>query len=166
MIGAILMQRAVRQGYSTVNRRDPDAVAELFHEDAVFEFPGETVKSGRFEGREAIREWFASWFETMPVTRFSLRHISVEHTFALTNSNVVHVEWDLEEADHDGNRYRLTGVTAFVIEGGRARSAKDYIFDQPLLARILPPKKAGMGSDVGDRPQSPARAADEKGAIA
>ena len=140
MIGALLMQRAVREGYATVNRRDPDAVAELFHEDAVFEFPGETIKSGRFEGREAIREWFANWFETMPVTRFTVRHLSVENIWAVSTSNVVHVEWDLEEGDYDGHRYQLTGVTAFVVEGGKARSAKDYIFDQPLLAKIIAPK--------------------------
>jgi hypothetical protein len=82
----------------------------------------------------------------MPVTRFTVRHISIENIFAITDSNVVHVEWDLEEADHDGNYYRLTGVTAFVIENGKARSAKDYIFDQPLLARILPPKEAGTAA--------------------
>jgi uncharacterized protein (TIGR02246 family) len=140
MIGALMMKRAAANGYAAVNRRDPDAVADLFHEDAVFEFPGETVKSGRFAGRAAIREWFASWFATMPETRFTLRHISVEGIFALTTSNVVHVEWDLEEADDIGNRYRLTGVTAFVIENGKVRSAKDYIFDQDVLARILPPK--------------------------
>mgnify|MGYP001825080865 FL=1 len=115
----------------------------------VFEFQGETVKSGRFEGRRAIREWFANWFETMPVTRFTVRHVSVENIFALSNSNVVHVEWDLEEADPAGNRYRLTGVTAFVIKGGKARSAKDYIFDQPLLAKILAPSNAETASKRG-----------------
>ncbi len=146
MIGAVLMQRAVRQGYATVNGRDPDAVAELFHEDAVFEFPGETVRSGRFEGREANREWFANWFETMPVTRFTVRHVSVENVWAVSNSNVVHVEWDLEEGDHDGHCSQLTGVTAFVVEGGKARSAKDYIIDQPLLAKIIAPKEAEAGS--------------------
>jgi ketosteroid isomerase-like protein len=164
MIGAILTKRAVRHGYATVNRQDPDAVAALFHEDAVLEFPGETVKSGRFEGREAIREWFANWFEMMPVTRFTLRHISVEDIFAITNSNVVHVEWDLEEADRDGHRYRLTGVTAFAIERGMARAAKDYIFDQPVLARILPPKAPATRDDAGDRPASRTRAADGRGA--
>lgn len=150
MIGAILIKRAVREGYAAVSRQDLDAVVELFHEDAVFEFPGETIKSGRFEGRAAIREWFASWFEMMPVTRFTLRHISVEDIFAITDSNVVHVEWDLEEADRDGNRYHLTGVTAFAIEGGKARHAKDYIFDQPLLAKILPPKAVATGAAASD----------------
>jgi ketosteroid isomerase-like protein len=140
MIGALLMQRAVRSGCATVNRRDSDAVAGLLNEDAVFEFQGETIKSGRFEGREAIREWFANWFETMPVTRFTVRHLSVENIWAVSDSNVVHVEWDLEEGGCDGHRYQLTGVTAFVVEGGKARSAKDHIFDQPLMAKIIAPR--------------------------
>ena len=146
MIGAILIKRAVREGYAAVSRQDLDAVAELFHEDAVFEFPGETIKSGRFEGREAIHAWFANWFERMPVTRFTIRHISVENIFALTDSNVVHVEWEVMEVDRDDHPYRLTGVGALVIEHGKVRSAKDYIFDQPLLERIFAPEDAARSA--------------------
>ena len=146
MIGAMLIKRAVREGYAAVSRQDLDAVVELFHEDAVFEFPGETIKSGRFEGREAIREWFANWFERMPVTRFTIRHISVENIFALSDSNVVHVEWDVEEVDREGHRYWLTGVGAFVIEHGQVRSVKDYIFDQPLLEKIFASEDAARST--------------------
>jgi ketosteroid isomerase-like protein len=138
MLGALLIKRALAKGYAAVSRQDLDAIADLFHEDAVLEFPGTTVMSGRYEGRAAIRAWFERWFATMPETRFALRHVSVENIFALTASNVVHAEWDLDEADREGNRYHVTGVTAFVIEGGKTRTAKDYIFDQPLLASIWP----------------------------
>lgn len=142
MIGALLMKRAAREGYAAVSRQDLDAIADIFHEDAVLEFPGETIKSGRFEGRDAIREWFATWFERMPETRFTVRHISVESIFSVTLTNVVHVEWDLDEVDTEGNRYHVTGVTAFTVERGKTRYAKDYIFDQPLLATIWPSKEA------------------------
>lgn len=80
----------------------------------------------------------------------TLRHVSVENIFALTATNVVHAEWDLDEVDKEGKRYHVTGVTAFVVAGGRTRTAKDYIFDQPLLASIWPPRDA-TASDAGDQ---------------
>src|SRR3990172_10084474 len=130
MLGAILAKREVRKAFDALARHDADTVLGMFHDDGVFEFPGETVLGGRFQGKEAIGAWFERWFERMPVIRFTLNHVSVENIFAMGATNTVHVEWDLEESDNDGNAYRLTGVTAFHVVGGKAKHIKDYIFDQ------------------------------------
>lgn len=124
MVGALLMKRAVAKGYAAVDRQDLDAIADQFHEDAVFEFPGQTMMSGRYEGRPAIRAWFERWFAAMPETRFALRHVSVVNPFAVTASNVVHAEWDLDEVDREGHRYHITGVTTWVVERGKGASGQ------------------------------------------
>ncbi len=148
MLGAVLAQREVRKTFSAINRQDVETLIAGWHEDGVFEFPGDTIMSGRFHGREAIRAWFERWFSNIPVIRFTLRHVSVENIFAFSGTNVLHVEWDVEETDREGHVYHMTGVTAFDIVGGKARMVKDYIFDQDVLASIWPRKSPV----VGDRP--------------
>lgn len=141
MLGAVLAKREVRKGFKAIDQHDLETLMDMFHDDAVFEFPGDTIAGGRYEGKEAIRAWFERWYERIPKSRFTLRHISVENIFALGASNVAHAEWNVEETDQDGNTYDLTGVTAFEVEGGKARFVKDYIFDQDVLAEIWSPKE-------------------------
>ena len=142
MIGAVLAKRAASQGYVTLTRQDLDAIAESFHEDAVWEYPGETVLGGRIVGRAAIREWFGTYFDLMPETRFTVRHAAVENIFALGLTNSTYVEYELDQVDRSGKRYHVTGVTAFHVAGGKIRHAKDYIFDQDVEATAYPPKGA------------------------
>lgn len=138
MLGAILAKRAVAKAFDAIDRHDTLAVVGMFREDGTFEFPGHSALSGCFKGQEAIQAWFERWFQRMPQIHFTLRHISVEDIFALSGTNTVHVEWDLDEADQAGRRYHITGVTAFDVVGGKARSVKDYIFDQDLVTSIWP----------------------------
>jgi ketosteroid isomerase-like protein len=144
MIGAILLKRAADGGYAEVNRHDVEAQLERYHEDAVFEFPGESVISGRHAGLAAIREFYEQWFEHMPETKFTIRHTAVEDIFALNATNNLYVEWEVDQTDREGQRYHATGVTRFRVEGGKIRHVKDYIFDQDVVAIAYPRK----GDDV------------------
>jgi ketosteroid isomerase-like protein len=48
-------------------RRDADAIVAHFAEDCVFETPrGTTIDGTRIEGRDAIRDFFANRFATIP----------------------------------------------------------------------------------------------------
>jgi ketosteroid isomerase-like protein len=141
MLGAILAKREVAKGYEAIGRHDLDTLMAMFHDDAVFEFPTGTVLGGSFRGHEEIREWFERWFDAMPQISFTLRHVSVENIFAMGPTNVLHVEWDLDETDTAGRRYHLTGVGAFEIEGGKARRVKDYIFDQGVVEQVWPSRE-------------------------
>jgi ketosteroid isomerase-like protein len=145
MLGAILAKREVHKGFDALDRHDLETLMGMFHDDGVFEFPSDTIMGGRFEGKEAIRSWFERWYERIPKSQFTLRHISVENIFALGATNVAHAEWEVAETDHDGNTFHMTGVTAFEVVGGKARYVKDYIFDQDVLAQIWP-SKAASGS--------------------
>lgn len=144
MIFAMLVKRAAAQGYVTLNRRDLDAIAASFHEDAVWEYPGESVLGGRVVGRAAIREWFRRYFELMPESRFTVRHTAVEDIFALGLTNSSYVEYELDQVDRRGKHYHVTGVTAFHATRGKIRHAKDYVFDQDVEATAYPPKDTSV----------------------
>ena len=140
MIGAVLAKRGATTAYDILGRQDLEAIADALHEDAVWEYPGDTVLAGRIEGKPAIVEWFRMWFELMPETRFTVRHATVENIFALGLTNTSLVEWELDQVDRDGKRYHVTGVTAFHVERGKIRHGKDYIFDQDVESTAYPPR--------------------------
>jgi ketosteroid isomerase-like protein len=139
MLGAILAKQEVRKGFDAINRHDLETLLGMFADDGAFEFPSGTVLGGRHEG-PAVRAWFERWFERMPKIHFTVNHVLVDNIFAMGPTNVVHAEWDLDETDQEGNTYHLTGVTAFQIEGGKAKLIKDYIFDQEIVSAIWPRK--------------------------
>ena len=66
---------------------------------------------------------------------------ATRNPWAISGSHRQYVEWDLDEADRDGERHHISGVTTFVVDSGKTRHAKDYIFDQPVLASIWPPRE-------------------------
>jgi ketosteroid isomerase-like protein len=142
VIGAVLAKREVRKGFDAINRHDLDTLVGMFADDSVWEFPAGTVLEGRHEGTDAVRDWFGYWFERMPEIHFTLNHVAVENIFAMGATNVVYVEWDLDETDTDGQKHHLTGVTAFDIVHGKVKFGKDYIFEQQVLAGIYPREKA------------------------
>ncbi len=129
MIGAILLKRAANDGFAEVNRHDLEALLERYHEDAVFEFPVDSVMSGRHVGLEEIRGFYEQWFEFMPTIRFTVQHTAVEDIFALTATNNGYVEWEVDQSDREGKQYHATGITKLQIDGGKIRHVKDYVFD-------------------------------------
>ncbi len=140
MIGAIMLKRAAIDGFAEVNRHDIEALLERYHEDAVFEYPGDTVLSGRHAGRAEIRRFYEQWFELMPETKFTVQHTAVEDMLALTGTNEGYVEWEVDSSDREGKHYHVTGITKFHTEGGKIRHVKDYIYDQDVVATAYPHK--------------------------
>jgi ketosteroid isomerase-like protein len=136
MIGAMMAKRASRGAFDALNRHDLDAFMKAWSDDAVFEFPGHSALSGRYEGPDEIRGWFARWWTRFPTTTFTLRSVSVDHPMALTGNNTIHVEWDLDETDDDGHTYHVTGITTLHAKGGKVDHVKDYIFDQDVIQEI------------------------------
>ena len=108
----------------------------------MFEFPGDSVLSGRHVGLAAIRGFYEQWFEYMPQTKFTVEHTAVEDIFALTATNNGYVEWEVDQTDREGQQYHATGITKFGIEGGKIRHGKDYIFDQDVVATAYPRRAA------------------------
>ena len=59
----------VREAFAGFRAEDPSTIAEFFHPEGTLELHGGLagLTGPLHEGREAVRAWFADWFETMEV---------------------------------------------------------------------------------------------------
>lgn len=66
----------IRDQYAATNERDWDRANSYYAEDVVLVIHGEGIRSGTFEGREALGRWFGEWFSTFDSdARFEIREI-------------------------------------------------------------------------------------------
>jgi uncharacterized protein len=133
MLGALLARHAGREAFDAMNRMEVDALLEDWADDAVFEYPGRSTLAGRFEGKEAIRDWFVQRFARLQRVHYTLVHVSVAELFALGGTNTLLVEWLLTEERPDGTVSHLSGVTSAHLHAGKVVQVRDYVFEQDLL---------------------------------
>jgi ketosteroid isomerase-like protein len=63
----------VRDQFAGVNERDFARVMDHYAEDVVLTVPPGDVRSGVFEGKQAVGEWFGDWFRAFgPDYRFEI----------------------------------------------------------------------------------------------
>ncbi len=124
-----MFEAMMRGTYDAMERKDLDGVMKDFAEDAVFEYPGHTIVSGRHEGKAAIRAFFARLFDVMGSLHFTISHAAMSNPVGFTFSNVVYVAWVNEPATRGGRRGRVEGITAAHFHGGKVAYVRDYIFD-------------------------------------
>ena len=141
MIGAVIAKRLVSGAFAAIERRDVDALVANLADDAVWEYPGRSAMSGRFEGKEAIRAQWERWFEGVGRIEFTLEHVAVDNIFALGPSNTLIVEWSAEFEDAHGTPYQGTGVTVVETEKGKTTRIKEYFSDSEALVEFWGPKE-------------------------
>jgi ketosteroid isomerase-like protein len=54
----------VRDIFAATNERDWARAMSHYAPDVVLVIPGAGLRSGRFEGKQAVGEWFGDWFRT------------------------------------------------------------------------------------------------------
>jgi ketosteroid isomerase-like protein len=133
MIGAIIAKGMARSGFDNLNRHDLAESIASWAEDGIWTFPGNIPISGETKGKKAIEAAFAKWMERFPKINFTIKEIFVSNIFALGATNNIAVEWDIEEADREGQEFHNSGVTIIRVKGGKAVSIKEYIFDADSL---------------------------------
>jgi len=121
-----------RQFDRAQNRLDVAAIVAMWNEDAVFEFPGRTPVSGRFEGRPAIDAWWRRWVARYARVRFTVKHVGV----VSLRRRVTMIAWDFDGTTDDGIRLQTSGVTLARTRGGKISYAKDYLIDPTALERV------------------------------
>jgi len=136
MIGAIAMKWGVRWIFGMMNRKDLAGVMRWWAEDGVFEFPGNTPISGRYQGKQAIEAFFRQVFDRMETMHFTVKRVAVVHTFALGFSNTVLVEWVVDETSRDGISIHAEGITVSDTRRARTIVGRDYFFDTEPLERM------------------------------
>ncbi len=136
MIGAMALKWEVRQGFGMMSRKDLAWLMRGWTRDAVFEFPGKTPISGRYEGKPAIEAFFRRVFDRMETIQFTVKRVVVARPFALGLTNTVLTEWAADQASHDGISVHLEGVTVSDVRRGRNVASREYVFDPALLERM------------------------------
>ena len=142
MLGAVLAKRLVPGAFAAIERRDIEALLAGIADDAVWEYPGHSALSGRFEGKEAIRKQWERWFEGVGHVAFTLDHVAVESIFALGPSNTVMVEWRAEVEDAHGTQYDAAGVTVIEVHKGKTTRITEYFYDVEGLVAFWGPEEA------------------------
>lgn len=68
----------VREAFAGFGAEDPGAIAATFHPDGELVLEGglALLTGAHHQGREAIRAWYADWFETMELTAAGLEHMA------------------------------------------------------------------------------------------
>lgn len=141
MIGALLVRTAFPRFTKAVSRKDVEAVSRGVAEDAVFEFPGRSRMSGSYEGREAIRGFWARVFERYDTVTMTPKRIALTHPYALGLTNSVLMEWRLDATTEDGLQIHAEGVAAVEIRRGKMVHSRDYFFDPTVLEVIWGPRE-------------------------
>ena len=57
-------EEVLRDQYAAVNERDFERAMSHYADDVVLVITGSGIRSGTFEGREAVGNWFGDWLRT------------------------------------------------------------------------------------------------------
>ncbi|HEX7050750.1 MAG TPA: nuclear transport factor 2 family protein [Longimicrobiales bacterium] len=101
------------------NRHDVDAVMEAMTPDCVFENTRPAPDGERFEGAEAVRAYWTSFFRRSPHARFE-----VEEMFACGDRCVV--RWTYTWI-REGKPGHVRGVDIFRVRDGRVAEKLSYV---------------------------------------
>jgi len=145
MIGAFLLRAGIRQSFAASRRKDLSVVMNSWADDGVWEFPGRSEMSGRYEGKAAISAFFDRVFARLETFDIRAVHIALARPYALGPSNTAVVEWVADEVAHDGTQIHLEGVVVIKVRGGHTVHARDYIFDPSPLEAMWGPQTSRVG---------------------
>ena len=129
-----MLEKLAQQWFQALNRRDLPAIISMWAEDAVFEFPGRTPMSGRFEGIAAIEAWWRRWVDRYAIINFTVKHVGI--VGLRPGAPILLVAWDADGTTTDGIRALASGVSLTKAHRGKIIFARDYFFDPTVLERI------------------------------
>lgn len=107
------------------NRHDVHALVEFMTDDCVYESSsGLDVCGTRYEGQKAVREGFASVWESFPDAQW----LGARH-FIVGNRGVS--EWTFTGTNKGGQRVEVSGCDVFTFRGGKIRVKNSYRKNRP-----------------------------------
>lgn len=136
MIGALILRWKVPRVFAAMRRMDMQALCRDMRDDVVFEFPGQSRLSGRYEGRKAFEGFWHRVFDRYQKFDIRPRRIALVHPYAFGASNIALAEWVMDGVTRDGLTVHLEGVAVIEVRRGKMVHARDYIFDPSLLEPI------------------------------
>ncbi len=110
---------AVRQFNEAFNNHDVDGIMETMTDDCVFEGTAPAPDGIRYEGKEAVREYWKQFFDHSPDA-----HFETEEIFADEHRCVV--RWIYRKAKN-GAPWHLRGIDLFRIRDGKIAEKLSYV---------------------------------------
>lgn len=134
MIGALIAKAAVKKTFSSLNQKDLTRFLKDWHDDAVFQYPGDLSVSGTYEGKAMITTWFEKMFSQFSSIHFTPRHICVENLFDVLGSNTLIVQVDIQLTNKHGVEIENSAAIFLRLKHGKVVAARDYFFFPERLA--------------------------------
>lgn len=122
-------KKVIEQLFAAWTSHDPDKVANLFGEDAVYE---DVTANHISRGRTEVREWAAGAFVVFE--NFKMELVS---SYVRNGRGVAEWVWSATDNDmHKGKKFSVRGVSVIEVRGGKISSCKDY-YDFATVMRQL-----------------------------
>ncbi len=129
MLGGLIAKRQVRKGFAFFSRQDLDAFLSIFAEDAVLTYP---IKEP-MKGKEAIREFFAHFFQTFPKVEAVAHEICLENSFDLVGTNVIATHFEVSTTNRKGTTFKQEAMLLIKVKRGRLTSVRYFFLDTEHL---------------------------------
>lgn len=110
----------VKRFNAALNARDVDAMMELMTEDCVFENTYPPPDGVRYEGQEAVREFWSEFFRTSRQPRIEIEEI-------VEAGNRCNMRWIYRWVDHEGRPGHVRGVDLYTIRAGQIAEKLSYV---------------------------------------
>ncbi len=133
MIGAMLIKLMAGSGMKQMNRRDISKIISHYTEDVVYIYPGNTLVSGRWQGKKEIERFFHIYMEQFPELHFKIKNSFVKNIFDPCFCNTVALEFECKYTNRHNETYENSGVVVFKIKWGKVTQMQDYYFDVEKL---------------------------------
>ena len=114
-----MTQSIVERFNDAINRQDITAVAELLHDQTVFENTNPAPDGTRLDGKDAVRAFWAKWFANNAGARFEAEELIVA-------GDRCTVRWVYRKM-RDGKPWHLRGVDVFTVKDGRILAKLSYV---------------------------------------
>jgi ketosteroid isomerase-like protein len=123
----------IRDQYAATNERDFERAMSHYAEDVVLVIPGHGLRSGTYEGREAVGNWFGDWFRTFePGAHFDIKELTERE-----DGRLLLVAEHRAKGKASGIELRGTVVWLYRLRGGKVVHVEGTgEFDHPPRPRV------------------------------
>lgn len=133
MIGAVLLKIMLPSAMDAMNNKDIEKVMSYWHEDGCLIFPGNTVVSGKHEGKQAVTQFFERYMEQFTHIHFTIKKTYLSNIFDFTLNNTIAIEFECEYTNRHGQTFRNKGVSVSEIKWGKTTKVHDFYFNTDIL---------------------------------
>jgi ketosteroid isomerase-like protein len=131
MGGAAENAARIEAGYTAFNTGDIDGLIDLFDEDIVWHFPGESKLAGDHVGRDAVLQVLGAYGAasggTLQANRIDVMASDSDHVTG----------WARDTAAVDGKVLDLNSVVVFTMRDGKAIEVRHMVDDQAQLDAFI-----------------------------